>query len=312
MHYLTTGCAGFIGSHLTNLLLQQGHKVTGIDNLCTGDIENIRPHLNNPNFTFLQQDIREHIFIKCDYVFNLACPASPAHYMRLPLETLDAGYNGIINILEYCNKLNIPILQTSTSEIYGDPLEHPQKETYFGNVNTMGKRSCYDESKRIAETLCYEYSLRNTKVHLARLFNTYGPNMCVHDGRVISEFLVNAINNEPLIINGDGNTTRSFSYIDDTLNGILKLSNSGYFNEPFNIGNPEEITLNELASRVIEITGSKSKIVYDEFLQNDPKKRKPDITKIKNALNWEPVIPLEKGLSLTYDYFRKKLANSGN
>jgi UDP-glucuronate decarboxylase len=312
MHYLITGGAGFIGSNLTSRLLLKNHQVTVMDNLSTGTIQNIKQHFGNPNFLFLAQDIIEPIRIKSDYVFNLACPASPIHYMSMPLQTLETCYKGTLNVLQYCESFSIAMLQASTSEIYGDPEVHPQHEEYFGNVNTLGPRAIYDEGKRIAETLCYEFYTKNKcNVHLARIFNTYGPNMCVHDGRVVSEFLVNAIQNKPLIINGDGNTTRSFSYIDDTLNGLLSLSRSKYYNSPFNIGNPEEITLKELACKINVITGSSSGIQYTDYLQNDPRKRKPDIAKASAYLNWSPLISIDDGLERTFEYFKIKLRDLG-
>jgi dTDP-glucose 4,6-dehydratase len=307
MRVLVTGAAGFLGSNLTDRLLGEGHKVLGVDNLSTGALENIA-HLNaNPNFRFEERDI-------CvpfdpgpvDYVFNLASPASPPEYLRLGIETLRVGSVGVENTLEIAARYGAGYLHTSTSECYGDPLEHPQSESYWGNVNPVGPRSVYDEAKRFAEALVMAYHRsRGVNTHLVRIFNTYGPRLHPGDGRVISNFMMQALRGEPLTIYGDGTQTRSFCYVDDLIEGILRLSLSEE-HLPVNIGNPEEFTILECAQEVLEVTGSKSELRFVALPQDDPTRRKPDITKARTLLEWEPRIELKEGLRKSLEFFRSR------
>ena len=303
---VVAGGAGFIGSHLIKELLNEGSFVYCIDNLSTGSLNNIKDFVYNKNFEFINHDIITKLpQIEADMIFNLACPASPLHYQMDPINTMKASVLGTYNIVELALMNNAKLIFTSTSEIYGDPLKHPQNENYWGNVNTLGPRSCYDEGKRCSETILSDYMKhQNLNVSIVRIFNTYGPNMSVGDGRVVSNFINSALNNEKLIINGDGSQTRSFCYIDDTLRAILKVSNSNDFG-PFNIGNTHEISIMDLAGIIIKLVNSNSKVVFDELPENDPLRRKPDISKIKKSFDWEPLIKLEEGLKLTADYFLK-------
>ena len=303
---VVAGGAGFIGSHLIKELLNEGSFVYCIDNLSTGSLNNIKDFVYNKNFEFINHDIITKLpQIEADMIFNLACSASPLHYQMDPINTMKASVLGTYNIVELALMNNAKLICTSTSEIYGDPFEHPQNENYWGNVNTLGPRSCYDEGKRCSETILSDYMKhQNLNVSIVRIFNTYGPNMSVGDGRVVSNFINSALNNEKLIINGDGSQTRSFCYIDDTLRAILKVSNSNDFG-PFNIGNTNEISIMDLAKIIIKLVNSNSKVVFDELPENDPLRRRPDISKIKKSFDWEPLIKLEEGLKLTTDYFLK-------
>jgi len=304
MKYLVTGGAGFIGANLSRRLLLEGHEVLCLDDLTTGKNSNIKQLNKESNFYFVNHDLTKPYFPEgIDGIFNLACPASPVHYQFNPIRTLKMGTLAMYNVLGMAAKLKVPILQASTSEVYGDPLEHPQKESYWGNVNPIGPRACYDEGKRVAEALCVSYrDYSNVSIRIARIFNTYGPFMSPNDGRVVSNFIVQAINGKDLTIYGSGNQTRSFCFIDDLIEGLLRLMNSDYQN-PVNLGNPTESTISELAEIVLRETGSKSKITYKQLPVDDPKKRCPDISKAKELLNWNPEISLEKGLISTTAWF---------
>jgi UDP-glucuronate decarboxylase len=303
---LIAGGAGFIGSNLCEKLLDDNHKIICVDNLLTGNIKNIDHLLNNPNFIFINHDIIEILQIEddIDEIYNLACPASPPKYQINPIYTLKINFLGVLNLLELAKSKKAKFLQSSTSEIYGEPEISPQHENYRGNVNTIGIRSCYDEGKRVAETLVMEYHNQyNIDTRIVRIFNTYGPKMDKHDGRVVSNFINQALNNEDITLYGDGNQTRSFCYIDDQIDGLIKLMNSNYI-YPVNIGNPHELNIKELAKNILKLTKSESKIIYKELPSDDPTNRKPDITKARNILNWEPIYDLEKGLEKTIKYFR--------
>ncbi len=305
---LVTGAAGFLGSHLTDRLLAEGHAVLAVDNLSTGNLDNLAHLKNDSAFTFEQRDICESFDPgQVDYVFNLASPASPPHYMRLGIETLHVGSIGTENALQIARRCNAGFLHASTSECYGDPLEHPQPETYWGNVNPIGPRSVYDESKRYAEALVMAYHrYQGVNTHIVRIFNTYGPRLDPADGRVISNFLMQALRGEPLTIYGDGHQTRSFCYVSDLIEGIYRLSRTGE-HLPVNLGNPGELTVLECAQAVIEITGSRAGLRYEPPLQDDPSRRRPDITKARALLGWEPAIALREGLELCLPYFRSRL-----
>ena len=301
---LVTGGAGFIGSHLCKSLVKLGHNVICLDNLFTGSKDNIFDLIDNPNFEFVNHDIinpyyRENI----DEIYNLACPASPIHYQHNPIRTIKTCTIGVINMLGLAKKNNAKILQASTSEVYGDPEMHPQIESYNGNVNPIGPRSCYDEGKRCSETLFMDYKREhNLNIKIVRIFNTYGPNMTKNDGRVVSNFILQALNNENITIYGDGLQTRSFQYIDDLVDGLLKMMASN-FTGPVNLGNPVELSMKDLANKVISITNSSSSIVYEELPEDDPKRRRPDINLAKSILDWKPVIDLDSGLQKTINYF---------
>lgn len=302
---LVTGGAGFVGSHLCDRLIQDGHEVICLDNLFTGSRANIAQLLDNPRFTFVERDVQQPFFAKVDWIFNLACPASPVHYQHEPVETVRTNVLGMMNMLELAKAVGARILQASTSEVYGDPLEHPQKETYWGNVDPISRRGCYDEGKRCAETLCFDYHREyGVDIRVIRIFNTYGPRMAQNDGRVVSNFILQALRGEPVTIYGDGSHTRSFQYVDDLVEGMIKMMSQDGFVGPVNIGNPGEFTLLELAKIVIEMTDSPSQIVHQAETDHDPKKRKADITLAKEKLNWEPKIPLRDGLEKTIAYFR--------
>lgn len=305
---LITGGAGFIGSHLCKKLLEEGNEVICLDNFFTGSKQNIKDFLGNPNFKLIEHNVINPIFLNVDRIYHLACPASPIHYRHNPVETVRTNVMGTLNMLDLAKKTGARMLQASTSEVYGDPLEHPQKETYFGNVNPIGIRSCYDEGKRAAETLCADFHREyNLDIRIVRIFNTYGPNMHPNDGRVVSNFVVQALKNEPITIYGSGRQTRSFQYIDDLINGLIKMmENNDNFMGPVNLGNPGEFTINELAEKVLKlIPESKSKIIYSALPGDDPKKRRPDITLAKEKLDWEPRVELEEGLMKTIEYFKK-------
>ena len=305
---LVTGGAGFLGSHLCKLLLEHnGNKVICLDNFFTGKIDNLRDLESNPNFKIVSHDITDPLIGKIsehvDEIYNLACPASPIHYQFDPIETIKANTVGVVNVLEFARVNGAKILQASTSEIYGDPEVHPQVESYKGNVNTIGPRACYDEGKRVAETLFMDYHRKyNLDIRIVRIFNTYGTNMARDDGRVVSNFIIQALNNKPITIYGDGNQTRSFCYVSDLVEGLYLTMNSNEI-MPINLGNPDEFTIKELAEKVIEITGSSSEIVYRELPIDDPKQRQPDIGRAKTVLNWSPKVDLNEGLKITIPYF---------
>lgn len=304
---LITGGAGFIGSNLCERLLNDGHKIICVDNLMTGNMKNIEHLLNNNKFTFINHDITTYLEINedIDEIYNLACPASPPKYQKNPIETLKINFLGVLHLLELARVKNAKLLQSSTSEIYGEPEITPQHENYRGNVNTIGIRSCYDEGKRVAETLMMDYHNQyNVDIRIARIFNTYGSKMDKHDGRVVSNFINQSLNNDDITIYGKGDQTRSFCYIDDLIDGLIKLMNSDYI-YPINLGNPCEITMIQLSDIILDLTNSKSKIIYKDLPSDDPTNRKPDITKANNILNWKPHYDLEKGLMKTIEYFRK-------
>ncbi len=306
---LVTGGAGFIGTNLCGRLLSQGHRVICIDNLYTSKLQNIKHLLSNAYFTFFKEDITTfEKDIVIDQIYNLACPASPKQYQKDPIFTMKTNIYGIQNMLALARKTNARILQASTSEIYGNPLVHPQIEEYWGNVNCIGIRSCYDEGKRAAETLCMDYHRRyHTDIRIVRIFNTYGPHMGLDDGRVVSNFIVKALNNEPLEVYGDGTQTRSFCYVDDLLDSLIKMMAQGASVGPLNLGNDDEYTILEIAQKIISLTKSKSKIIYKPLPENDPARRKPNLNRTKEILAWNPQIQLEDGLIKTIDYFKKQL-----
>jgi UDP-glucuronate decarboxylase len=303
---LVTGGAGFIGSHLCERLLNEGNEVISLDNYFTGSKSNINHFLSNPNFELVRHDITFPYYIEVDEIYNLACPASPIHYQHDPIQTTKTSVIGAINMLGLAKRINAKILQSSTSEVYGDPIQHPQTETYWGNVNPIGLRSCYDESKRCAETLFMDYHRQNNvKTKIIRIFNTYGPRMNQNDGRVVSNFIVQALNNDDITIYGTGNQTRSFQYVDDLIEGMIRMMNTDdSIIGPINIGNPNEFTILELAEKVIKLTNSKSKIIFKPLPSDDPTQRQPNIDLAKKTLNWKPKIELEEGLIKTIDYFK--------
>ena len=302
---LVTGGAGFIGSFLCERLVRDGHDVICADNFYTGDKKNIMGLLDEPNFELMRHDITFPLYLEVDDIFNLACPASPIHYQRDPVQTTKTCVHGSINMLGLAKRVKARILQASTSEVYGSPFEHPQTESYWGNVNPIGPRSCYDEGKRCAETLFFDYYRQHDlRIRVARIFNTYGPRMHPNDGRVVSNFIVQALLGEPITIYGDGSQTRSFCYVDDLVEGLMRLMNvGGNYPGPVNLGNPGEFSILELAEKVIEITGSKSTLVRKPLPQDDPLQRRPDISEAKKTLDWEPVTPLAEGLVKTVAYF---------
>ena len=312
MRILVTGAAGFLGSHLTDRLLREGHFVVGVDNLSTGFRENLAHLANEPRFQFEERDICEPFDPGAvDYVFNFASPASPPEYLRLPIETLRVGSVGVENMLRIAARYSAGFLHASTSECYGDPLQHPQSESYWGNVNPVGPRSVYDEAKRFAEALTMAYHrARGVNTHLVRIFNTYGPRLHPSDGRVISNFMMQALRGEPLTVYGDGRQTRSFCYVDDLIEGILRLSRSDE-HLPVNIGNPDEFTILECAQTVLEVTASKSELRFEPLPTDDPTRRKPDITKARAILGWEPRIALKEGLTRSLDFFAAMLTAEG-
>jgi len=308
---LVTGGAGFIGSFLCDYLIEEGYDVIAIDNFYTGKKSNLRQLLNHPNFKLMHHDVVDPLQIEVEWIFNLACPASPVHYQSNPIKAAKTNVIGILNMLDLAEKLNARILQASTSEVYGDPLEHPQHESYFGNVNPIGLRSCYDEGKRIAETLMYDYNRqKNVDIKIVRIFNTYGPRMNQNDGRVISNFIVSALKGEPITIHGDGLQSRSFCYVTELIDAIHKMMKKNDFIGPMNAGNPAEFTINDLAEKIIEMTNSQSKIINSPARNDDPIRRKPDIALAKEKIAWEPKIKLEEGLRKTINYFDKILKNS--
>jgi UDP-glucuronate decarboxylase len=302
---LVTGGAGFVGSHLCERLLKEGNEVISLDNYFTGQKRNIVHLMDNPYFEVVRHDVTMPFFIEVDEIYNLACPASPVHYQYNPIKTVKTSVMGAINMLGLAKRIKAKILQASTSEVYGDPQVHPQVESYWGHVNPIGLRSCYDEGKRVAETLFMNYHHQNNvRIKIIRIFNTYGTRMHPNDGRVVSNFIIQALKGENITVYGKGDQTRSFQYVDDLINGMLKMMDSpDEFTGPVNIGNPGEFKILELAEKVIELTGSKSKIVFKPLPSDDPMQRKPDISLAKEKLNWEPEIPLEQGLKKTIEYF---------
>jgi len=306
---LVTGGAGFLGSHLCERLLQDGHEVLCVDNFYTGRKRNIVHLLSNPYFEVIRHDICFPLYVEVNEIYNLACPASPVHYQFDPVQTTKTSVHGAINMLGLAKRVKAKILQASTSEVYGDPTVHPQTEAYWGNVNPIGLRSCYDEGKRCAETLFFDYHRQHKlRIKVARIFNTYGPKMHPNDGRVVSNFIVQALRGEDITVYGDGTQTRSFCFVDDLIDGLVKLMDSpDDFTGPVNIGNPNEFTILELAEKVIELTGSRSKIVFKPLPADDPKQRQPDITLARNALKWEPKVSLAEGLKRTIAYFEEAL-----
>lgn len=306
---LVTGGAGFLGSHLCERLVKEGHDVICLDNYFTGSKENIEHLMDFRNFELMRHDITFPVFLEVDQIYNLACPASPIHYQYNAVKTIKTSVMGAINVLGLAKRVKARVLQASTSEVYGDPTVHPQVESYWGNVNPIGLRSCYDEGKRVAETLFFDYHrMNNVDIRVMRIFNTYGPRMNPNDGRVISNFIVQALKNEDITIYGDGNQTRSFCYVDDLIEGMVRFMNCNDFLGPVNIGNPSEFTIRELAEKVINFTGSKSQIIKCQLPPDDPRQRQPDISLAKERLGWQPAIPVDEGLEKTIDYFRKKLA----
>lgn len=308
MRILVTGGAGFLGSHICESLIKSGHEVLCLDNLYTGSKTNVSHLSDHQNFEFIRHDVTTPISLEVDGIFNMASPASPIHYQKHPVQTLKTNVHGAINVLDLAQKLDIPILQASTSEIYGDPKVSPQKEDYWGNVNPIGIRSCYDEGKRAAETLFFDFHRQyGTNIKVARIFNTYGPRMAQNDGRVVSNFITQALRNEPLTVYGDGSQIRSLCYVDDLVSGLIKLFFSTGVHEPVNIGNPEPLTMLELASEVINLTGSKSEIEFLELPSDDPLTREPDISRATQVLGWSPTITRSAGLQKTIEYFTKSL-----
>ena len=307
---LVTGGAGFLGSHLCERLVAEGHEVLCVDNLFTGSRRNIGHLLNNPAFEFMRHDVTFPLYVEVDEIYNLACPASPIHYQHDPVQTTKTSVHGAINLLGLAKRLGVKILQASTSEVYGDPSVHPQTEDYWGHVNPIGKRSCYDEGKRCAETLFFDYHRQmGLGIKVARIFNTYGPRMHPNDGRVVSNFIVHALQGKDITLYGDGSQTRSFCYVDDTIDGLIRLMNSpDDVTGPVNIGNPVEISVKRLAEIILQMTKLPAEIVYHVLPADDPKQRQPDITRARELLGWEPRVPLDQGLGRTIDYFRELLA----
>lgn len=306
---LVTGGAGFLGLHLCEKLLEQNNTVICVDNFFSSEKRNIINLMKNQNFEFIRHDVTFPLYLEVDEIYNLACPASPIHYQLDPVQTTKTSVHGAINMLGLAKRLKAKIFQASTSEVYGDPKQHPQQEEYWGNVNPIGLRSCYDEGKRCAETLFFDYRRQHgLNIKVARIFNTYGPRMHPNDGRVVSNFIVQALTDKPITIYGDGNQSRSFCYVDDLIDGFIKLMETpDDFTGPVNLGNPREYTILELAQQIIKLTNSNSKLIYKPLPQDDPIQRRPDISKAKNDLGWEPKIPLSGGLQKTIDYFRGKL-----
>jgi UDP-glucuronate decarboxylase len=309
MRILVTGASGFLGSHFAEKYLDKGHEILAVDNFFTGNRANIRHLMDNPNFELLRHDVTQPLIVEVDAIANFACPASPIQYQKFPVQTIKTSILGITNMLGLAKRLNIKIMQASTSEVYGDPSISPQTETYWGNVNPIGIRACYDEGKRVAETIMFDYNRQyGTKIKIARIFNTYGPRMSLDDGRVVTNFVGQALRNQPITIYGDGLQTRSFCFVDDLINGLSALFDSNEdVTGPINIGNPREFTMIELATLVIKLTNSKSEIIFVALPQDDPRQRKPDITVAKNILGWEPQIQLESGLVKTIEYLQTQI-----
>jgi UDP-glucuronate decarboxylase len=306
---LVTGGAGFIGSHLCRRLLDRGHEVLAVDNFSSSSRRNLEDLLGEPRFELIRHDVTFPLYVEVDQIYHLACPASPIHYQRDPVQTTKTCVVGSLNMLGLAKRLGAPVLLSSTSEVYGDPAVHPQTESYWGNVNPIGPRSCYDEGKRAAETLFFDYHRQHKlKIKVARIFNTYGPRMHPNDGRVVSSFIVQALSGIPLTLHGDGSQTRSFCYVDDTVEGLIRLMDSpGEVTGPVNIGNPEEFTMLELAKQVVAMTGSTSSVEYHPLPVDDPVRRRPDITLARQLLGWEPTVSFDAGITLTVEYFRQQL-----
>jgi len=305
MRILLTGAAGFLGSNLVPNLLASGHDVIGLDDLSTGSLQNLSNVKGNRSFSFVKADVRDPLDFDVDFIMNFACPASPVHYQADPVRTIETNFLGMINVLHLAKKRNAKVLQASTSEIYGDPEVTPQVESYWGNVNPIGIRSCYDEGKRAAETLCFDYKRQHQlDVRVIRIFNTYGPNMAIGDGRVVSNFIVQALRGEDITIYGDGSQTRSFCFVSDLVDAISRIIQSSSVLSPINLGNPHEFTMLELAETVLEITNSKSKIIFQPLPSDDPKQRNPNIERARKELDWEPQIDLQSGLTRTVEYFQ--------
>lgn len=304
---LVTGGAGFVGSHLCRFLLDKGHQVICVDNLFTGSKDNVRDLMPHPDFEFIRHDIVQPLHLEVQQIYNLACPAAPIHYQHNPIKTIKCSTVGMVNMLGLAKRCNARIMQASTSEVYGDPTEHPQRETYWGNVNPIGPRSCYDEGKRVAESLMMDYHNQNgVETRIVRIFNTYGPNMAKNDGRVVPNFITQALENKPITVYGDGNQTRSFCYVSDLVEGFyLMMNNEDGFIGPVNLGNPIEITMLELAEIIKSTTGSSSQIALKELPKDDPRQRKPDITLAAQRLGWEPRVPFEEGIEETIAWFRE-------
>jgi UDP-glucuronate decarboxylase len=310
---LVTGGAGFIGSHLCEELIKRGEEVLCLDNFFTGRKENIAHLLGNPRFELIRHDVIHPIFLEVDRIYNLACPASPVHYQFNPVKTIKTNVLGALNMLGLAKRVRARILQASTSEVYGDPQVHPQVESYWGNVNTIGPRSCYDEGKRVAEALFFDYHRQGgVDIRLIRIFNTYGPRMLENDGRVVSNFIVQALRGEPITIYGEGSQTRSFCYVDDLVAGMIRMMDVDGFTGPVNLGNPGEFTIRQLAEQVIQLTGSKSILDFRDLPENDPTRRRPDISLAKEKLGWTPTIPLQQGLEKTIAYFTRQLNTPGH
>lgn len=305
---LVTGGAGFLGSHLCKRLLDAGDEVLCLDNFYSGSKENIIELFSNPYFELIRHDITFPTYIEVDQIYNLACPASPVFYQKYPIQTTKTNVSGAINVLGLAKRLNIPVFQASTSEIYGDPTVHPQTEDYWGNVNCTGIRSCYDEGKRCAETLFFDYHRElGLDIRVARIFNTYGPNMAINDGRVVSNFIVQALQNEDITIYGEGKQTRSLCYVDDLINGFISLMNTDGVHVPVNLGNPIEMSILEIAELILKLTNSQSKLIFKPLPEDDPMQRCPDISRAKSLLNWKPEVDQETGLKQTIEFFRNKL-----
>ena len=309
---LVTGGAGFLGSHLCERLLERGDDVLCVDNFFTGSKRNVEHLIGRPRFELIRHDIVRPLFVEADRIYNLACPASPIHYQRNPIKTIKCSTVGMVNMLGLAKRTRARILQASTSEVYGEPQVHPQPETYWGNVNPIGVRSCYDEGKRVAEALCMDYHRQHgMEIRIARIFNTYGPRMALNDGRVVSNFIVQALEGRPLTVYGDGSQTRSFCHVDDLVDGLIRLMDQDETMGPVNLGNPEEISVRGLAERIIALTGSDSGIVSEPLPEDDPKQRRPDITIARKVLGWSPKTALAEGLERTVAFFRKRLGEDG-
>ena len=306
MRILITGAAGFLGSHLSERLLESGNEIVAVDNFFTGSRQNVGHLLSHSNFELIRHDVTFPLFAEVDAIYNLASPASPIHYQKDPVQTIKTNVLGAVNMLGMAKRLNVPIFQASTSEVYGDPQVHPQTEEYWGNVNPIGPRACYDEGKRAAETLFFDYNRQHgVKIRVARIFNTYGPRMATGDGRVVSNFIVQALRGDDITIYGDGQQTRSFCYVSDLIDGFVRMMDQSESQVgPINLGNPNQFTMLELAEKVLLKTGSKSKLKFEALPQDDPKQRQPDISKAKERLSWQPKVSLDEGLELTIDYFR--------